>query len=148
MDERPSRVGAADNGLVSRRTVNLGAAWSVPVVLAAVAAPAAQGSSPPPDQRSALFGGITAQKGTTVNGNREVTFTLSFAGVQGSNSVVITGISAGGPWTTSMPTPPATVDPTHTAAVFIIERTQNSSMQVTVSYSVNGVPATVTVNIV
>src|SRR5690349_4299840 len=104
MDERPSRVGAADNGLVTRRTVSLGAAWSVPVVLAAVAAPAAQGSQTPVDQRSALFGGITAKKGTTVNGNRQVTFTLSFAGVKGSNSVAITSISAGGPWTTTMPT--------------------------------------------
>lgn len=33
---------------LTRRQVNLGAAWSVPVVLAAVAAPAAQGSQPPP----------------------------------------------------------------------------------------------------
>ena len=33
---------------LTRREVNLGAAWSVPVVLAAVAAPAAQGSQPPP----------------------------------------------------------------------------------------------------
>src|SRR5690242_9828388 len=100
MDERPSRVGAADTGLVSRRTVNLGAAWSVPVVLAAVAAPAAQGSQTPTDQRSAAFGTATGEKGEAVGTNRQVYFTFTFTGVTGSNTIQITGIDLGNPWIT------------------------------------------------
>ena len=148
MDERPSRVGAADTGLVSRRTVNLGAAWSVPVVLAAVAAPAAQGSQPPVDQRSASFGTITAQKGIKVGGNRQVIFTLLFTNVVGSNTVQITDIDTGGPWQT-LPTPDVTVTPTSTSATFTLLRPDNNAalLGVKVTYLLNGQSFTTTVDI-
>lgn len=151
MDERPSRVGAADNGLVSRRTVNLGAAWSVPVVLAAVAAPAAQGSQPPVDQRSASFGTVTGEKGESVGANRQVYFTFTFTGVTGTNTIQITAIDLGNPWTT-VPTDikSFTADPGSTTAsvVFTLLRPDdNSAFTPTLTYLLNGIQGTVTVTV-
>ena len=148
MDERPSRVGAADTGLVSRRTVNLGAAWSVPVVLAAVAAPAAQGSQTPTDQRSASFGTITAKKGIAVDGNRQVIFTLIFTNVVGTNTVQIVNIDTGGPWN-PMPSNTVTITPTSTSATFTLLRPDNNAalLGVKVTYLLNNQTFTTTVDI-
>jgi hypothetical protein len=135
--------GAAD-GLVSRRTINLGAAWSVPVVLAAVAAPAVAAST-----NHATFAILSAEKGEAVGPNREVTFTLNFVDIVGANAVTLTKISAGGPWVT-LPTPEVIVDAGHPAAIFTLTRpdTNNSAMlDITVTYTVNGVEATTTVTV-
>ena len=154
MDERPSRVGAREIGLVSRRTVNLGAAWSVPVVLAAVAAPADTGSPNPggqgPDQpRDAVLGTATATKGTSVDNNRVVTFILTFTGVVGTNDIRIVDIDKGGPWTT-VPSPAATVTASSPSATFTLTRPDNNAniSKVKVTYSVNGYPLTTMVDIV
>jgi len=135
--------GAAD-ALLSRRTINLGAAWSVPVVLAAVAAPAAAGSSTP----SASFGTISAEKGEAVGSNRQVVFTLVFTDVVGDNKIAITGLSIGGPWQ-SLPTPEVTVTSDNTAAIFTLLRPDNNAslQNVTVTYTINGVAGTTTVTV-
>ena len=150
MDERPSRVGAADTGLVSRRTVNLGAAWSVPVVLAAVAAPAAQGSQTPVD-RSASFGTVTGEKGEAVGPNREVYFTFTFTGVTGTNTIQITQIDLGNPWVTvPTDTKSFTADPGSTTAsvVFTLQRADdNSVFTPTLTYLLNGVQNSVKVTV-
>ncbi|WP_460931927.1 hypothetical protein [Phycicoccus ginsengisoli] len=152
MDERPSRVGAREIGLVSRRTVNLGAAWSVPVVLAAVAAPADTGSPNPVgpgEPPSAVLGTKTATKGTSVDNNRAVTFTLTFTGVVGTNAVAIVGIDKGGPWKT-VPSPAVDVTAKSPSATFILTRPDNNAnvSSVTVTYSVNGKLLTTMVDIV
>ena len=151
MDERPSRVGAREIGLVSRRTVNLGAAWSVPVVLAAVAAPAAQGSTteqPPGDGPTATFGTATADKGEAVGTNRQVTFTLLFTNVVGDNTVQITDISKGGPWT-SLPTEVVTITAADPNARFTLLRPDNNAslLGTKVSFLLNSQPDSTTIDI-
>ncbi|MDU0312814.1 hypothetical protein RKE38_03880 [Phycicoccus sp. M110.8] len=139
MDERPSRVGAADTGLVSRRTVNLGAAWSVPVVLAAVAAPADVGSQTPANDRTALAA-VWGEKGEADGPNRQVWFTFSFSGVTGTNTIQIQDITQG-PWIT-LPTEVQSFSATSgtTATVtFMLERPDNNAaMTVDVTYVLNG----------
>ena len=131
--------------LVNRRTVALGAAWSVPVIVLATAAPAAAGST---ESRGAVLATITGEKGEAVGSNRKVTFILSFGSIVGSNSVAITSIDGGGPWAV-LPTAAATIDATHTSAPFSLTRpdTNNSTLTVVVHYTVNGVPHTVSVTV-
>ena len=131
--------------LVSRRTVALGAAWSVPVIVMATAAPAAAASVA---NRSAALATATGDKGVAVGGNREVTFILSFGAIVGSNTVSITSIDGGGPWT-GLPTATATVDAAHPSAPFSVTRpdTNNSTLTVLVHYSLNGVAHTVSVTV-
>ena len=131
--------------LVNRRTVALGAAWSVPVIVMATAAPAAAASV---DNRRAVLATATGEKGEAVGANRQVTFILSFASIVGSNSVVITSIDGGGPWQV-LPTATATVDATHTSVPFSVTRpdTNNASLKVVVHYTLNGVPHTVSVTV-
>ena len=147
MDERLSRVGAADNGLVTRRTVNLGAAWSVPVVLAAVAAPAAQGSPTPTDQRTAVLGTAWGEKGEADGPNRQVWFTFSFTGVTGSNTIQLLSITAG-PWFT-LPTDTqsfsAASGATTATVTFMLERPDNNAAStVDITYLLNGATKTAT----
>lgn len=78
---------------VSRRTIAKGAAWSVPVVIMATAAPAAASSH---DHDAATFVSGTASKGGARD-NREVTFTLYFNTV-GTNTILINTIT-GYTWT-------------------------------------------------
>lgn len=78
---------------VSRRTIAKGAAWSVPVVIMATAAPAAASSH---DQAAAVFITGTASKGGAGD-NREVTFTLTFNAV-GTNTITVNSIT-GYTWT-------------------------------------------------
>ena len=130
--------------LVSRRTVALGAAWSVPVIIMATAAPAAAGSV----VNNAVLATATGEKGEAVGPNREVTFVLSFGAIQGTNSVAITAIDGGGPWA-ALPTATVTVDAAHPAAPFSLSRveTNNSTLAVVVHYTVNGVAHTVSVTV-
>ncbi len=131
--------------LVNRRTVALGAAWSVPVIVMATPAPAAAGSV---DNRRAVLATATGDRGEAVGANRQVTFVLSFASIVGSNSVAITSIDGGGPWQV-LPTQTATVDATHTSVPFSLTRpdTNNSSLKVVVHYTVNGSADTVSVTV-
>ena len=139
--------GGADR-LVSRRTINLGAAWSVPVVLAAVAAPAAAGSEAvDPTPPSASLGTLDAEKGEA-GSNRRVVFTLVFTDVVGENKVRITSISSGGPWD-PMPTPEQTVTPEQTSAVFSLSRPDNNAAlnNLVVTYTINGVAGTARITV-
>ncbi|TPG19107.1 hypothetical protein [Pedococcus bigeumensis] len=131
--------------LVSRRTVALGAAWSVPVIVMATAAPAAAASA---GNHSAVLATATGEKGEAVGSNRQVSFILSFGSIVGSNLVKITSIEGGGPWTV-LPTAAVTVDAAHPAAPFSLTRpdTDNSTLTVVVHYTVNGVAHTVSVTV-
>jgi hypothetical protein len=130
--------------LVNRRTVALGAAWSVPVIVLATAAPAAAASG---DDRSAVLATITGEKGEAVGTNRQVSFILSFGSIVGSNSVKIVSIDGGGPWAV-LPTAAVTVDSAHPAAPFMLTRPDNNaSLDVVLHYTVNGVESTVPVTV-
>ena len=144
MDQQ-GNVNDSAKPLVNRRTVALGAAWSVPVIVLATAAPAAAASG---DDRSAVLATVLGEKGEAVGANRQVRFTLSFGStVVGSNSVKIISIDGGGPWAV-LPTAAATVDPTTPDAVFMLTRPDNNaSLDVVVHYTVNGVESTVDVTV-
>jgi hypothetical protein len=130
--------------LVNRRTVALGAAWSVPVIVMATAAPAAAASA---GNRSAALATATGEKGEAVGTNRKVTFILSFGSIVGSNSVAITSIDGGGPWAV-LPTAAVTVDAAHPSAPFALTRPDNNAtLSVVVHYTVNGVEHTVSVTV-
>ncbi|WP_270886333.1 hypothetical protein [Pedococcus sp. 5OH_020] len=145
MQEQGPHKAARDAAtLVSRRTVNLGAAWSVPVIVGAFAAPAAAGSTVVP--ATPILGSVTAQKGQAVDGNRQVTFYFSFADVKGSYSVVLTALT-GGPWAT-LPTVAVMVTPSAPTASFLLTRPDNNATtHETVTYTVNGITQTATVRI-
>lgn len=138
MDEQgPLKQAQLAATVVSRRTINLGAAWSVPVIVGALAAPAAAGS-PVLDPASASLATASARKGISVDGNRQVSFTLVFANVTGSNTVVITAVTDG-PWST-LPTAGVTVTSASPSASFLLSRPDNNSvMHVDVTYTVNGI---------
>jgi hypothetical protein len=144
--EQQGNVRDSAKPLVSRRTIALGAAWSVPVIVMATAAPAAAASGG--GNRGAALATVTGEKGEAVGANREVTFILSFASIVGSNTVSITSIDGGGPWAV-LPTATATVDATHTSVPFSLTRpdTNNASLDVVVHYTVNGVAHTVSVTV-
>ena len=129
--------------LVSRRAVNIGAAWSVPVILTAVAAPTASASPGGiDDQNAAVLSSLMADKGEDAAGNRTVTLYLSFTNVTGTNQVRITAVSGGYQWS---PMPTATVTVTSATTVpFVITRpgTDNSSLKLDITYEVNGVATT------
>lgn len=130
--------------LVSRRAVNIGAAWSVPVILTAVAAPTAAASPGGVDDPTgtAVLSALVADKGEDAAGNRTVTLYLSFANVTGTNSVRITAVGGGYSWS-PMPTPAVTVTSDGTVP-FVITRpgTDNSALTLDITYEVNGVEAT------
>ena len=134
--------------LVSRRTVAIGAAWTAPVVLFAVASPSASASQLPVENRSATLATVAAQKGTSATGNRTVTFTLSFGAITGTNTVRIVSIDGGGPWT-GLATAEATVTTGTISVPFVVGRpgTDNSTVTVTLHYEVNGVEKTAPVTI-
>jgi hypothetical protein len=145
MDQQ-GKVKDSAKPLVNRRTVALGAAWSVPVIVMATAAPAAAASGV--GNRSALLATATGEKGEAVGLNRQVSFILSFGSIVGSNSVAITSIDGGGPWA-GVPTAAVTIDAAHTSAPFSVTRpdTDNSTLTVLVHYTVNGVAHTVSVSV-
>jgi hypothetical protein len=134
----------AGRRLVSRRAVNIGAAWSVPVILTAVAAPTASASpgdiGDPPG--TAVLGSLVADKGEDSAGNRRVTLYLSFTNVVGTNQVRVTAVSGGYQWS-PMPTPMVTVTSATTVPVVITRPgTDNSSLKLDITYEVNGVETT------
>jgi hypothetical protein len=127
--------------LVSRRSVALGAAWSVPVVMVATAAPAAAASAGA-DGRATGTGSMV--KGTAQNYTLTLPFILT--GAAGSEvTVTITSVTT----ETQSGTVPFTVVPQtvtltvggQTSAIYALLRGgNNSGPTVTVQYSVNGVP--------
>ena len=135
----------AGRRLVSRRAVNIGAAWSVPVILTAVAAPTASaspaGTNDPPG--TAVLSALVADKGEDTAGNRRVTLYLSFANVTGTNQVRVTAVGGGYTWT-PMPTPMVAVTSDSTVP-FVITRpgTDNSALKLDITYEVNGVASTI-----
>jgi hypothetical protein len=134
----------AGRRLVSRRAVNIGAAWSVPVILTAVAAPTASASpNTADDGNHATLGTATGEKGEDSNGNRRVTFYLSFVDIQGTNTVLLTFVSGGFNWQT-LPAGPVYVTVENPTASFVVTRpgTDNSATTLDVKYKVNGVEHT------
>ena len=131
--------------LVSRRALNIGAAWSVPVILTAVAAPTASASPLGGGNQSATLGTAVADKGEAVSGNRQVTFSLTFTNVVGSNSVQITAVS-GYVWA-ELPTQVVWVTADHPVASFMLTRpdTENSATTLVVTYTLNGAVQTASV---
>lgn len=134
MDERLDETIAAAGGL-SRRTVNKGLAWSVPVIVGAFAAPAESASTVDTTPQATLSL-VTAQKGQKDSQNRQVWLTLSFTGVVGDNQVVVTGIT-GGSWDVTGAT--ATVNPDKASVTIMVTRLDsNASQSFTLSCTVNG----------
>lgn len=75
---------------VSRRTVNRGIAWSVPVVMAAVAAPAAGGSQPPTPTR------VLPTAVTLTPGNKGGSIVIDFGKGDVNSKATITSVLGGG----------------------------------------------------
>jgi hypothetical protein len=139
MGEQGHGVGGA-KPLVSRRTVALGAAWSVPVVMVAAAAPAAAASG---------AGGRATGTGSMVKGTAQnYTLTLPFllTGPVGSQvTVTITQVttqtqSGTVPFTVVPQTATLTVGGQTSAIYALLRGGNNSGPTVLVKYSVNGVP--------
>ena len=139
MGEQGHEAGGA-KPLVSRRTVALGAAWSVPVVMVAAAAPAAAASG---------AGGRATGTGSMVKGTAQnYTLTLPFllTGPAGSQvTVTITQVttqtqSGTVPFTVVPQTATLTVGGQTSAIYALLRGGNNSGPTVLVKYSINGVP--------
>jgi hypothetical protein len=134
MDTQDTTVEAGRAPLVSRRTVAIGAAWSVPVIIAATAAPAAAASAV-----AALAATGTLVKTTGQN----YTLTLFFDLPAGSSDLItVTSVVADSGKTRSTfgPVPASkTVTTASPDAVFALSRNgQNSATTAVVTYTVNG----------
>jgi hypothetical protein len=130
--------------LVSRRTVAIGAAWSVPVIMAATAAPAAAASIVPAQSATA----------TLVHGTgKNYTLTLFFNLPAGSSEVItITSVVAGSGKTLSTfgDVPQSkTVTAAAPDAIYALTRSgDNSATTAVVTYTVDGgLPQQITVTI-
>lgn len=134
MDTQDTTVEAGRGPLVSRRTVAIGAAWSVPVIIAATAAPAAAASVVPAQSAT----------GTLVHGTgKNYTLTLFFNLPAGSQEVVtITSVVAGSGKTLSTFGPVSqsqTVTSEAPDAVYALTRTgDNLATTAVVTYTVDG----------
>lgn len=134
MDTQESTVEAGRAPLVSRRTVAIGAAWSVPVIIAATAAPAAAASTVP----------LLSGTGTLVHGTgRNYTLTLFFNLPAGSSEVItITSVVAGsGKTLSTFGSVPQSQTVTTAApdAVYALTRSgDNLATTAVVTYTVNG----------
>jgi hypothetical protein len=134
--------------LVTRRTVALGAAWSVPVIMVAAAAPAAAASVHP-------AGAVSTGVSSMVKGSgQNYTLTMAFAltGKTGDKATItITSVTTSTQsGTVTFSTVPQTKTLTiggQTSAIFALVRNgNNSGPTVTVTYTVNGgSPMTATV---
>lgn len=142
--ETQGQTEAGRTPLVSRRTVAIGAAWSVPVIIAATAAPAAAASIVP----------TLSATGTLVHGTgKNYTLTLFFNLPPGSSEVItITSVVAGSgnPASTFVPAQSSqTVTTAAPDAIFALTRKgDNSATTAVVTYTVNGgLPQQITVPI-
>lgn len=142
--ETQGQAEAARTPLVSRRTLAIGAAWSVPVIIAATAAPAAAASIVP----------TLSATGTLVHGTgKNYTLTLFFNLPAGSSEVItITSVVAGSGKTLSTfgDTPQSkTVTTAAPDAIYALTRSgDNLATTAVVTYTVNGgLPQQITVTI-
>lgn len=128
---------------VSRRTVALGAAWSVPVIMVATAAPAAAASG---NANATVSGAGSMVHGTSQNYTLTVPFQLT--GTVGAQATVtITSVttetqSGTVPFTPVPQTVTLTVGGQTNAIYLLLRGGNNSGPTVLVKYSVNGVPQT------
>jgi hypothetical protein len=138
-DESQLNDAFSDAVEMDRRTVNRAMAWSVPVVMAAVAAPAATGSS---------HAEIASASGSQPTKGGPVTFTFTFKNISGTNAIGFSSISGSG-WG-ALPTGQTwTVTPTATTVTFQIARTNSGNVgTVTVTLTVNGTGVATPVSVV
>ena len=134
MDTQDTTVEAGRGPLLSRRTVAIGAAWSVPVIIAATAAPAAAASVVPAEVGTGTLVHTTGSN---------YTLTLFFNLPAGSSEVVtITSVVAGtGQTLSTFGTVPQSQTVTTNApdAIYSLTRNgQNSSTTAVVTYTVDG----------
>lgn len=139
MDTQESTVEAGRGPLVSRRAVAIGAAWTVPVIITAVAAPSASASVLP---ALSATGTLTKVKAS------DYTLRLLFTPPAGSSEIItITSVVAasGNPPSTFDEVPQSQTQTVTTAspyAVFSLSRNgDNKSVTALVTYQVNGGPA-------
>ena len=122
--------------LVNRRTIALGAAWSVPVIVMATAAPAAAASGD-----VVTSGGGT---GTRIVADKEVDFKLTFTS-NVATTVSILSVTPDDTWTEVTPTAgplPVVLSVAPGTAVysFRLKRSNNAVGSYIVNYSVAGGP--------
>jgi hypothetical protein len=124
--------------LVSRRTVAIGAAWTAPVVLFAVASPSASASPLP--QPVVTLGEGNAKKGPVT---KTVDFSLTFSS-DVATTVSIISVTPNEAWT-KMTSPDAlplvlSIGAGTAACAFTLKRSNNATGDYVVSYSVAGGP--------
>lgn len=139
-----SIAGAVD---VDRRTVNRAMAWSVPVVMAAVAAPAATGSQPTPPTVTATPG--TGTKGGSANA-RYVDFAVDFTSDQ-AVTITLMSLTPDDKWSAlpgeTWPDRIVSLAPGGNHVTFRLKRNGNASGTYTLTYAVTGVSGTQSVAI-
>jgi hypothetical protein len=139
MDQQGSVKGSA-KPLVNRRTVALGAAWSVPVIVLATAAPAAAASAGP---AVADAGGNTF---TRTNNPKVTTFTAHLTASVATTITVTLITPNDGAWVTPYPGPLSLAGGAN-ELTFVVDRGNNSdkAKSYTIFYDVaGGSPSSVT----
>lgn len=143
MDEHESDAASPGRqALVSRRSLALGAAWSVPVIIAATAAPAAAASVPP----AVLTDTGTGTLVHSTSSNYILTLLFTVAGLpKAASTVTVTKVSTVDQSGTTIfftPVPQsATVSASSPNAVWTVTRQGNDSGKTaTILYTVNNGP--------
>jgi hypothetical protein len=137
MDTQDTTVEARRGPLVNRRTVAIGAVWSVPVIIAATAAPAAAASVVPALSPTRT---LTKTKGSSYK--LELQFPATLSGVITIVSVVATEGNPPSTFDLAPPSQTQTVGATSSTAVFTLSRNgNNKSITALVTYQVNGGPS-------
>jgi hypothetical protein len=142
-------LAGASGRTISRRAVGLGAAWSVPVILVAVAAPAAAASQ---DLSTALTGALVALRDPSGKfGNKHIEFTLTLTNASaGATTVEVLSVSSdGGPGIThGLPTTVVVPAGGSQVVTFSFDISGNAGKATyTASYRVSGVVKTATATI-
>ncbi|TQJ49864.1 hypothetical protein [Phycicoccus sp. SLBN-51] len=137
-DESQLSDAISDAVELDRRTVNRAMAWSVPVVMAAVAAPAATGSPHPPK--------VTAQPGTGTRGGtsnaRYVDFAIAFTSDQ-TATITLTSLAPDDKWSAvqgqTWPNKVVSLASGSNVVKFRLNRNGNAAGAYTLNYGVTGV---------
>lgn len=131
MDKQDSTVEPGRGPLVSRRTIAIGAAWTVPVIITAVAAPTASASPIP--NLAALWSAVHT-KGSTY------TLTVTFPSGTSTEVQVLSVIpedpKKNASTFTSSPKGPLLAAPS--ADFSVVRKGDNSSLSVVVTYTLDG----------
>jgi hypothetical protein len=136
MDTLESEGEAGRGPLVSRRAVAIGAAWTVPVIIAATAAPAAAAS--------ACTGPNLASSATMVHDTGQTYILALYFTIPagGSRKIVLTAVAGDSGSTWGPVGQPSTVTNSAPNAIYTVKRAgDNSSHTVLVTYTVDGVEA-------